>query len=63
VLVVRVIVAKAIADQAFLAVRLRGPMRKGAIEVDLDHDIAEIKQKSVDAVARHAGQICCYEAA
>jgi hypothetical protein len=38
-------------------------MRKGAIEVDLDHDIAEIKQKRVDAVARHAGQICCYEAA
>jgi len=45
-----VIVTKALADQTFLAAGVCGPVRNGAIEVDLDDDIAEIKQKRVDAV-------------
>ena len=62
-LIIRVIVAEAIAYQALVAPPMRGPVRKGAIEVDLDDDIAEIKQKRVDPVTHHDAQTSCYDAA
>ena len=40
--------AEAVTDQAFLAARVLGPMRNGAVEIDFDDDIAEIKQKRVN---------------
>ena len=49
------VVAKAIAYHAFVASPVGGPVRKGAIEVDFDDHIAQIKQKRVDAVAHHGG--------
>ncbi len=47
------VVREFLAQQRRVAARMRGPAREHALEIDADHDIAEIEQQRVDGGGSH----------